>query len=101
MISTVLMRVKANLEAAGISFAAFAKLANIPESSLRTAMQGKLYFGAVKEARLLTLSVRVAELAEALKPLGISKGEVESLKVLLDSEKSPDEVRQYVAGLFE
>jgi hypothetical protein len=102
MLTATMSRVRTNLESAEISASVFAKVAAVPVSSLTAALRdGSHYFGGQEEARLLTLSVRLSEMVESLRPLQVGKGDAESLKVLLESEKSPQEVRAHVAVLFE
>jgi hypothetical protein len=102
MLTATMSRVRTNLESAGVSASTFALLTGVPLSSLTAALRdGSHYFGGPEEARLLTLSVRVAELVESLRPLQVGKGDAESWKVLLHSEKSPQQVRAHVAVLFE
>lgn len=100
VITATMARTRRNLEGAEISAAMFAKLAGVPQSTLKEALQGLHYFGAEKEAELLTLSVRVAEIVESLKPLMFGKGDVESLRTLLDSQIEPLQVREMVSRVF-
>jgi hypothetical protein len=100
MITATMARIRTHLDSAQISAAVMAKLSGVPVSTLKESLQGLHYLGAEKEAELLTLSVRLSEIIEALKPMTLAKGDAESLRALLDGEVNPAQVRQMVSTIF-
>jgi hypothetical protein len=100
MITTTMSRIRRHLESAQISAAVLAKLSGVPVSTLKEALADQRYLGGPEEARLLTLVVRVAEIVESLRPLTFAKGDVESLRVLLDGEVNPAQLREMVSRVF-
>lgn len=98
MLSATMARTKVNLETAGVSASTFAQLAGVPLSSLTAALRGSHYFGGPEEARLLTVSVRLAALIEAAKPFECPKRNAEVLAALLES--TPEKVRDCVGSIF-
>jgi|ERR1700726_650169 hypothetical protein len=99
-ISLTLCRVLTNLDSAKVSASAFAFVANIPTSTLTAAFRGRLTLKSEAEAQLLDLSVRTAEVVEAIRPFIIERGDWTLLKKLVESEKSADVIRQSVYELF-
>lgn len=104
MISTTLARFKENLLAADVSHATAATLCGLKPSTLSSAFREITNLGGPKEAQLLTISFRLLELREALKPLGMPES-VGDLEFLLDRMKNgsitPERIRETVSGLFE
>jgi hypothetical protein len=104
MISTTLARFKENLLAAGFSHATAATLCNLKPSTLSSAFREIMKLESTKEAELLTISFRLLELREALKPLGMPES-VGDLKQLLDRIQdgsiTPEKIRETVSSLFE
>jgi hypothetical protein len=103
MPSITLNLVKHNAETAGISAATLAKLFGVSAGSMSNAFRGIGYFGAEKEAALLTLTTRLIELQEALRPLR-EPTSVDDLRRLLDaleeSGVTPEFVRSKVSEIF-
>jgi hypothetical protein len=91
------------MDAAGISAATLARLFGISPASLSNAFRDIGYLGSEREAELLTLSLRIVELQEALRPLR-EPTNVDDLRQLLDHAEvngiSPDKVRETVSSLF-
>jgi hypothetical protein len=100
MLTATMSRIRTHLESAQISAAVLARLSGVPVSTLKEALQGARYLGGPEEARLLTLVVRAAEIVESLRPLTFAKGDVESLRALLDYQIEPVQVRQMVSTIF-
>jgi hypothetical protein len=100
MLTTTMARIQTNLESAQVSAAILAKLSGVPVSTLKEALADQRYLGAEKEAELLTLAVRVSSLVEAWKPMTFPKGDTESLRVLLESERTAAEIRKAVSTIF-
>ncbi len=84
MASTILNRVSENLIAAGVSRAIFAVICNLKPPTLSAAYNGTVFLGGPREVELLTVSHRVLELSNALRPeFEVPKNAVH-VKVLVD-----------------
>jgi hypothetical protein len=103
MPSITLNMVGHNIATARISKATLARLADLSTGTISNAFRGIGYLGADKEAALLTLTTRIIELQEALRPLR-EPTEADDLKRLLDamdeSNITPDFVRSKVSEIF-
>ena|SRR6266480_2133865 len=99
VISTTLARMRVNLDAANISVSAFAAIAEMPQSTLQTALQGRSYLGSEREAALLTLSVRCKQTLEAISPFTLNKTDWDTLKFLVQ-KRTLEQVHSQVAQLF-
>ncbi len=97
-ISATLCRVKSILREAGLPIAAFAEIVGCPLSSMKAALGGKLYVGAVTEAHYLEISARCRDFMKSLYPLTLA--DWSGLKRLLASDKSSDEVRAAITSVF-
>jgi hypothetical protein len=104
MISATLARFRENLLAAGVSHATAATLCGLKPSTLSSAFREIMQLESTKEAELLTISFRLLELREALKPLGMpeSVGDLEQLlNRMKDGSITPEKVRETVSLIFE
>lgn len=100
MLTTTMMRIKSNLEGAGVSTAVFAQVVGIPNSSLADAFADRRYLGAQREADLLETASRVAAIVSALKPFTLAKVTgVKTLKELIESSKEPEEIKTIISLL--
>ncbi len=104
MISATLARFKENLLAAGVSHATAATLCGLKPSTLGSAFREIMTLPSLKESELLTVSFRLLELREALKPLSLPES-ISDLKQLLarleDGSITPEKIREAVSILFE
>lgn len=100
MLTATMARIRINLESAQVSAAILAKLSGVPVSTLKEALADQRYLGAETEAKLLTLVVQISSLVEAWKPMTFAKGDTESLRVLLEAERTPAEIRESVSAIF-
>ncbi len=99
-ISATLCRVKSNLREANppMPTAAFAEIVGYPLSSMKAALTGRLYVGAVQEAHYLEVSARCRDFLKAIYPLTFA--DWSGLKRLLETDKTPDELRAAITMLF-
>jgi predicted transcriptional regulator len=101
-LSRTMQQVLQNLDAAGVSLRTFATLAAMPISTLHDVTMGKFALKTDKEQRLLKLSVRALEVAESLRPLSFLQGQaVQPLGALILSDKSPEQIREFVNAIFQ
>jgi hypothetical protein len=88
---------------AGISAATLAKLCGLQPSTLSAAFRSVVRLDSTKEAELLTMTHRVQELQEALKPF-CEPTNVDELSRVLDFIKanniSTDQIRQAITSVF-
>lgn len=103
MPSITLNLAKHNAETAGISAATLAKLFGISAGAMSNAFRGIGYLGSEREASLLTLTTRIVELQESLRPLR-EPTDVGELRRLLDALEqrgiTPEFVRSNVNQIF-
>jgi hypothetical protein len=97
-VSATMARTMANLREAGVPVAAFASVVGCPLSSMKAALRGNLYVGAITEADYLEVSARCRDFMSALYPLTFV--DWAKLKELLASDKSPDEARAAITSVF-
>lgn len=100
MLSTTMGRIRSRLDKAGVTAQTFSAIADIPATTFGRALSGMVYLGAEKENRFDLLSARVVEIVEALAPLSIRNAELESLKHLVESKRTADEIRGLVSQMF-
>jgi hypothetical protein len=103
MVSTVLNRVAENLRAAGCSRGILATICGLKPSTLSAAYTGVVNLGH-READLLTVSHRILDAANALRPLPLPS-DAASVGVLVnrltDGTLTTDVIRETVAILFQ
>jgi hypothetical protein len=98
--SATLILAKHYLEAAGSPKSILvAGLVGIPASSLREALRGESYLGSEREAEIQKIASKLAKLKRALDPLGLPR-DVADVKALMQSKKSPVEIRQIVNDIL-
>jgi hypothetical protein len=76
-------------------------VSDIPQTRLSAALRGATYLGCETEARLLTLTHRCLKIIEAILPLRIAPGDGATLKLLVQSNRSEDEIRTTILSLLE
>jgi len=76
-------------------------VADIPQTRLSAALRGATYLGSETEARLLTLTHRCLKIIEAILPLRIAPGDGQTLKLLVESNRTEDEIRPMILSLLE
>ena len=97
-LSATLCRVKCNLREVGMPVAPFAEIIGSPLSSMKAALAGRLYLGAIQESHYLEISARCRDLLKAIHPLTFR--DWSGLKRLLETGKTVDELRAAVTMLF-
>ena len=84
-----------------LSATVLANVADIPVHQVTGALRGALYLGAEREAELFTLALRTEKVLDAILPLRIAPGDSQTLKLLVQSNRSEDEIRTMVLSLLE
>jgi hypothetical protein len=104
MASVTLARIDENLRAAGISRAAFATICDLKASTLSAAFQSIVNLGGAREAEMLTVSYRLAELRTACEPFTLPPN-ANMVRVLVnrlqDGTLTQEKIRAAVSSLFE
>jgi hypothetical protein len=93
--------IERNLQLAGISVSMFAVVSGVPQATLSAGLRGRLPMSGETEARLHTLALRCADIAAAIRPLVFEKGNAESVKVLVNSSLSVEQIRGVIEQLFQ
>jgi hypothetical protein len=93
-----MMQIRANLRASGVSTATFAELIGVPLSSMKAAFAGKFRVGSTAELDYLNISNRLVALTQAIAPMAVS--DVDALRQLLESNRTPVQLRSWVAEIF-
>ena len=93
-----LMKVRHNLRVSGVSTATFAALVGVPVSSMKAMFAGKLRVGSTAELTYLNISQRLVALTQAIAPLAVQ--DVDALRRLLESNRTPDDLRAWVSKVF-
>src|SRR5260370_32618151 len=103
MVSLTLSRARFNMGQAGLSAATLARLCGIAPSTLSAAFREQVYLGSEKESQLLTTTIRVQELQEALKPFR-EPTNCDDLQRVLDfiaaNNIEPEAIRTSLTGGF-
>jgi hypothetical protein len=99
--SIYLHKLEQNLDAGGISVSSFSVVSNVPQATLSACLRGRLTMHGKQEAELYELSVRVLDIVRAIYPLKFERGDSESLKRLVQSSLTVDEIRDIVGQLFK
>src|SRR5262249_38542808 len=97
---TITMRkIIALLEDGRLSASTLAGVCDLKVSALSSALRQQRYLGAQTEANVHTRALRSLNVLDALKPLTITPGDWSTLKKLVDSDLTPEEMRQKIASL--
>lgn len=84
-----------------LSASMLATVSDVSQVRLAAALRGQCYLGSEKEAELSTLANRCVKVIEAILPLRIAPGDGQTLKLLVDSGRSEDEIRALAMMLLE
>jgi hypothetical protein len=97
--STQLMRVKARLDELDLSSGVFAKACGISASTLSTALRGGTTLSGPLEAKLAEHSLRLVEVAAAIRPLALPS-HADMLKEILEHvQQHPDSIAELGAAV--
>jgi hypothetical protein len=96
--SLTAIRTDETLHRAGIPKAAFAFILGVPIGSLKAAMAGRIFVGSELEAHYLSIACRCAAYMDALGVLTFRNWS--ALKKLIESHRTPDEVRVAITSVF-
>jgi hypothetical protein len=100
-LSSTLRQTKQNLDASGVGYRAFAKLSGMPLSTLHAVLDGKFSLRPGRENKLLALSNRCFEMSQSLRPLKFLGGDTGPLEALVLSNKTPEQIREFVNAIFQ
>jgi hypothetical protein len=100
MKTATLILAEKSMKESGASTGLIAALVGIAASTLRDALRDESYLGSEREAEIQRVASRLAEVKEALEPLGLPR-EVSDVMALVQSAKTSDELRRLVSAMFE
>src|SRR6266481_8653938 len=104
MASVTLNRIDENLRTAELSRANFALVCGVKPTSLQSAFNGLMNLGGPREAELLTVSFRLVELREAVKPFSLPNDTNvvrQFVDRLMSGEVTMEQIREKISSLFE
>jgi hypothetical protein len=84
-----------------LSATMLASVAGMPVHQLTAALRGALYLGCEWESELFTLALRAEKVIDAILPLQIAPGDGATLKLLVQNNRSEDEIRTTILSLLE
>jgi hypothetical protein len=104
MASLTLEKFRATCQSAGVPMSSVAQVVGVKPTSLSSALRDVMNLGGEKEARLMTVALRLSELQVALFPLQLPDNP-EALKILVNGLESGrvslDGIREFVSKLLD
>jgi hypothetical protein len=103
MISTTLMRVTQKQRTLGISSATISRLAGLRSAALSDALREVSRLTSEQENHIERVVNKLISLDSAVRPLRLPLDAmgVEDLRLILESEVSPERMQESIAGMFQ